>query len=158
MFRAAAEVSDLADGLILEHHEHLAEAPIVFIFRATATRSKGRMVLGRARLVKGLYAFLASLAAGEAPAEYDLEDDPSFFVMEIAEDWWAQATAAERAAVVDHELCHMAVDPESGDLELRGHDLEEFEAVVARHGLWRDEVVRFFGACGAGAGAACSVA
>lgn len=157
MYRAAPEVAELADGLIAEHHHGLVEAPILFIFREQAPRSKGRKVLGRARLVNGLYAFLASMAAGDAPEHYDAEVDLAFFVMEISEDWWSEADDAARAAVVDHELCHMAVDDETGELELRGHDLEEFNAVVARHGLWRDEVTRFLGACSASS-AACSVA
>ncbi|MBW3663561.1 MAG: hypothetical protein KY469_10715 [Actinobacteria bacterium] len=158
MYRLAPDVAQVAAPLVSQHHHRLVDAPIVYIFRDSAPRSRGRMVLGRARVTKGLPAFLAAVAAGDASEEYIEAQEYAFFVVEIAEDWWVGAEPGQRAAVVDHELCHLDVDDESGDLSLRGHDLEEFNDVVARHGLWRDDVSRFFGACGVGAAAACSVA
>lgn len=152
-YSAAPAVAEVAHPLIAAHHSHLSDVPIVYIFRDPAAVARGRVVLGRARRVAGLNAFLAALAAGEA-AEDDAEDH-SFFVMEIALEEWEGATRAERAAVVDHELCHFGVTDE-GDLEIRGHDLEEFDAVVRRHGLWREDVARFAGSCSAAA--ACAVA
>jgi hypothetical protein len=43
---------------------------------------------------------------------------------------------------VDHELTHCDVD-EEGKLSLRPHDLEEFNVIVRRYGLWRAEVQLF---------------
>lgn len=145
----------IAAGLITDHHRNLIDAPIVYVFISPAPKAHGRVILGRARKVSGLNAFLVALAAGEVNpleevgAEIDEEEDEvdhSFFVMEISWNEWRRASAEERAALVDHELCHFAVD-EEGALSIRGHDLEEFTAVVLRHGLWREDVQRFAGAC-----------
>lgn len=153
-YAPAPEVAETAAELINEHHSVLSVAPILYVFRAPALRTRGRVVLGTARKITGLAAFLADLAAGEVEDDIDLDDadvepeDRSFFVMEVAFDEWARATAEHRRALVDHELCHFAIDDE-GQLAIRGHDLEEFTAVVERHGLWRDDVRRFAGACSA---------
>lgn len=143
-YSAAPEVADIAAELITEHHDHLTGVPIVYVFRSHAAKSNGRVILGRARRVNGLNAFLAMLAAGEEDA-----DDHTFFVMEIAHDHWCTAEHGERVALVDHELCHFDVDPDDGSLLIRGHDMEEFLAVVHRHGLWREDVAAFAAVCGA---------
>ena len=146
-YRAAPDVAEMAAKLIEAYHSPLAEAPILYIFRDEAGKSKGRLVLGKARLVTGLHAFLVALAAGDADAQYS-ESDESFFVMEIAEDWWAPVSHGKREALVDHELCHF--DATEDKLRIRGHDLEEFAAVVERHGLWDESVKLFAAACGSG--------
>lgn len=143
-FYAAPEVASAAKQLIEKHHQHLAGVPIVYVFRSHAAKSKGRIVLGRARRVSGLNAFLAALAAG---ADEGDDRQHAFFVMEIALDHWSTATPAEQLALVDHELCHFDVD-EEGKLSIAGHDLEEFNAVVERHGVWRYDVAAFVNACG----------
>ncbi|SDU42295.1 putative metallopeptidase [Jiangella alkaliphila] len=65
--------------------------------------------------------------------------------------YWELLNEKQRVALVDHELCHFEViedDEVDGGRRLatRGHDLEEFTAVVERHGLWRPEVEAFAGA------------
>ena len=149
-YAPAPEVSVLAQELIAEHHRHLDQVPILYVFRDVAGVSRGRRVIGRARRIVGLYAFLVALAAGE-PAEDDEPDTPAFFVMEIAADWWDEATPAARRALVDHELCHFDVD-EDGVLSLLAHDVEEFAAVVARHGIWSPDLEAFAGVCAASEG------
>jgi hypothetical protein len=153
---AAPAVAEIADGLIEAHHTDLDGQPILYVFRDPAARRLGRVVLGSARRITGLNAFLVALAAGEAAGNLveAEERDYTFLLMEVAYDEWVQSTAAQRAALVDHELCHFGVDEdEDGELvlKIRGHDLEEFNAVVERHGLWRDDVQRFAGSCSAAA-------
>lgn len=144
----APEVATIAVRLIGDHHLHLAGVPIVYVFRSVAATSHGRVVLGKARRVTGLNAFLVALASGELDDVDDLEEtDHTFFVMEIARDHWEPATDLQRKALVDHELCHFDVDDETRALRIRGHDLEEFRAVVARHGLWREDLEAFAGVC-----------
>lgn len=63
-----------------------------------------------------------------------LDDDYAFLIC-IAADTWPGLTAAQRTAVVDHELCHCVVDSD-GPTTI-GHDYEEFAAIIERHGLWR---------------------
>lgn len=56
-------------------------------------------------------------------------------------------------ALVDHELHHIERDqenPDVGDSEawsIRDHDVEEFAAIIQRHGLWEHGVKRFAEAC-----------
>lgn len=145
----APEVAATAVPLIAEYHSQLADAPIVYVFRSPASRSRDRIVLGRALRVMGLNAFLVSLAAGEASVDYDeaIARDYSFFVMEIALEQWQEAAPEAQAALVDHELCHFRIDEETGELKIRAHDIEEFNAVARRHGAWSVDIRLFVDAC-----------
>lgn len=145
----APTVAATASALIAEHHQHLIAAPIVYVFRSPASRSRNRIVLGRAVRVLGLNAFLVAAAAGEATDDLfeATESDYSFFVMEIALEQWDDAPPPARVALVDHELCHFNVDTETGELRIRAHDIEEFNAVVARHGPWSTDVTAFLESC-----------
>lgn len=145
----APAVAETALPLIAEHHRHLMSVPIVYVFRSPASRSRNRIVLGRAVRVLGLNAFLVALAAGEATDDLfeAVDRDYSFFVMEIALEQWDLASPAARAALVDHELCHFDVDDETGELKIRAHDLEEFNEVALRHGSWSPDVAAFLEAC-----------
>ncbi len=147
----APDVAATAMPLIAEYHSDLASAPIVYVFRSPPSRSRDRIVLGRALRVMGLNAFLVALAAGEAPDDFldAVAADHTFFVMEIALEYWQDAAPEARAAIVDHELCHFYIDPENGELKIRAHDLEEFDEVVYRHGAWHEGIRSFVGACAA---------
>ena len=53
---------------------------------------------------------------------------------------WHALEDEPRLAVLDHELCH--VDrADDGSYKIRGHDLEEFHAIVGRHGDWRPGIL-----------------
>lgn len=149
-YAAAPEVASVADELIHEHHPVLADAPILYIFRYPAAVSKGRTILGRARLHTGLNAFVANLAGG-APHGH-AEFGHTFFIMEIAGYNWRNLKPAAQAALVDHELCHMTiVEDEDGirSLEILGHDVEEFLEVASRHGAWSPQLAALVSICGA---------
>lgn len=142
-YSTAHEVERIAEELIPAHHPHLSTVPIRYVWRDKATRSKGNIVLGKARKVSGLGAHLVHLVRKDEPPE-----EVDFFVLEIAADTWQKLTLAQRTALVDHELCHLGIDIPEGDeddrrLVIRGHDLEEFAAVVERHGLWRPAIETF---------------
>lgn len=143
-YREAPVAATIARDLIAAHHEHLADARIEFVFRDKANKSHGRIVLGTARKVGGLNAYLARAITTEPE---DLEPGPPFFLIELALDQWLELDDNGRRALVDHELCHClaAVDDETGELVLstRGHDLEEFTEIVDRHGLWKADLARF---------------
>lgn len=143
-FRPAPAVKVIAERLIADHHKDLAEAEprIEYVFRDKAAKSAGKSVWGRARKVSGLNAYLAG-DMDEVPADDD--EDLTLFAIEIAEDIWAQLDEQQRIALVDHELCHLQITEKDGRLVLglKHHDLEEFRAVIERHGLWRDDVEEF---------------
>lgn len=137
-YRHAPEVEAIAADLIRDEEQHkpLADVRVDCVYRDIHQKSKGRTVLAKARKVSGLNAYLAN---GEA-AQRD------FFVVEVAEDTWDKLTPEQQVALVDHELCHLAVefdDEGTPQLSLRGHDLEEFGAVVQRRGLWASHVANF---------------
>jgi Putative phage metallopeptidase len=75
------------------------------------------------------------------------------FVILLRRSFWRNETVtdAQRAALLDHELCHAGLKfDERGDPveDARGrpvyrtkkHDVEEFINVVKRHGIWRHEL------------------
>lgn len=140
---AAPEVERIAETLIEEHHKHLIGIPIRYVFRDKAASSRGKLVLGKARKSTGLNATLVHLVRHDEPPER-----VDFFVIEIAQNTWRAMTDDQKTALVDHELSHCLTEiPDGPDddvkLVLAGHDLEEFAAVVRRHGLWRPDLETF---------------
>lgn len=145
-YRRADEVARMGADLIAEHHHHLVDngdVRIEYLFCDPPPKSKGETVWGRARKVTGIGAWLA---AEEPPDDNDHHDPEPFFIIEIAEAVWNVLDHAGRKALLDHELCHLEVtidDDGDAKLSLAAHDVEEFEQVIRRHGLWRDNVRRF---------------
>lgn len=139
----AKDVETIVEQLVPEHHGHLDRPDVTIrcVYRDTIAKSRGRMVLGKARKISGLNAHLVGLVRRD-----DLGDDPAdFFVIEVPHEPWQALTEQQQLALVDHELSHLYVAiPEGPDedrkLVMISHDLEEFHAVVARHGLWRPDL------------------
>lgn len=136
-YSEAPEVEVIARELIETTHPHLAGVRIDYLFRDTAVVSGGKVKYGSARKAQGLMAFMSK---EEAP----------FFIIEIAQDRWADLPVKAKIALVDHELCHCGVeDVLDGEevidqkLFMIKHDLEEFNDIVRRHGLWRADVSAF---------------
>lgn len=82
---------------------------------------------------------------------------PYDFVIVLNESFWHDeaVTDKQRLALLDHELSHAAVkldaagDPVEDErgrvvFRIRKHDIEEFSAVVGRHGLYKSDLVAFF--------------
>lgn len=125
----APEVAEVAAPIIEEHHPHLLGVRVDYLFRSPPAIRNDKLVLGKARRVSGLTAFLAG--------------HPSpFFVIEIAGDPWQDLPEEKRRALVDHELSHCVLDEDEVP-RLHGHDVEEFVAIVERHGLWTSDVQAF---------------
>lgn len=146
----APEVERIAETLIRDHRRDLIEngaIRIEYLFRSEAALSKGREVWGTARKVTGLNAFLA-VDKGDAPVGRPGDDDEvePFFVIEIAHDIWQTLSRRQRIALVDHELTHLrVVTNEKGEtvLKLAGHDVEEFTAILRRHGTYKPDLAFF---------------
>lgn len=146
-YRPAVAVKRLADELVPKHHKDLVDVRIEYVFRSETAKSKGREVWGTARKISGLNAYL-SQKGGPSEAE---SGDVDYFVIEISEPVWQVLDAGQRRALVDHELCHCALEvsvnestgEETVALKTRPHDVEEFRAVVIRHGLWREDLGDF---------------
>lgn len=133
-YKDAPAVREIATQLIHEHHPHLTNASIRYVFRSEAQSKGGKLVLGTARKITGLNAYLFALALGTDPED--------FFVIEIARDTWEVLNLKQQHALVDHELHHCALDDE-GKLLIVPHDIEEFCAIVRKHGLWEPTLELF---------------
>lgn len=115
-----AMVREIAEA----HHQHLDGAKIAVIMRDTTPSSKGREV----------WATISKPTAKIKPLLSDCID----YVIVISEPAWIWMEAAQKRATIDHELCHAVID-DKGGFALRGHDYEEFGAILARHGFWRND-------------------
>ena len=127
--------------LIERHHEHLTNARIAVAWNLTWQPDvDGRCTLGKAKKASDL----------------DRELAPYDCVIMLRHEFFAssEVTDAQREALIDHELCHLEVELDGhGEPKLdtkgrtvyriRRHDLEEFSAVVARHGMWRKDIEAF---------------
>lgn len=135
------ETYALLDKLIGAHHPELAEAKIDLAWRFGFKEDKdGRLVLGRCKKCSDL----------------DREAHDLDFIIILNHEFWnnAQTSDAQRAALLDHELCHAAVSlDEQGEekqdehgryvYRVRKHDVEEFREIVERHGIWKQDLQQF---------------
>ena len=122
---APSSVIHTAEQLINQYHPHLHDARIAFVMRKEAPVTNGRTTMAKASKVTPLNQVLI---------EYD-------FLIWIAEDTWTSVTADQREALIDHELMHCAGNSDEG-WYMRQHDIEEFNAIIERHGMWRKDLVR----------------
>ena len=117
--KATPELLDIATELIDLYHPHLQDASIGFLFRSEAPKSNGHVTLGKAKKISAdMNMFM----------DYD-------FVIWVALDWWDRLKPGQKVALVDHELHHCWMDAE-GKPSMRPHDVEEFNAIIERHGFW----------------------
>lgn len=142
-FISAPDVEDIARELIEKYHGHLAGARIAYRSRvsvvpegsrsktAPSWRSRGHLLYGRTMRVSGPVRELT----GEDGEQVD-------FLVLVNGDVWNALSDDQKHAVVDHELSHCG-ENEAGNWAIEAHDVEEFGPVVARWGLWREEVRAF---------------
>jgi hypothetical protein len=124
-----------------ENHFETAQAKIGLAWRkGTKPNADGKIVLGRCVLISGLHRELI---------DYD-------FVIVLNREFWedAEFDRAKKLALIDHEMCHAAraldadgepmIDTKNRPVwRVRCHDVEEFEQIVARHGVWKRDLERF---------------
>jgi hypothetical protein len=136
----APEARRLATKLIEQYHKLLRNATILYLFSDQKPTKAGRPIMARTKKTSPLERFL-----GQSFSEGD-DAGVDYVVIFYAEEW-GKLTPAQRLALVDHELCHMTVeydeDTDEPSWGLQGHDLEEFRAVVQRHGLWQPDIEEF---------------
>jgi hypothetical protein len=136
-FYKADEVKAIAETLIADFHPHIGDLTVLYVFRSEHSEENGKVVLGKARKVSGLNAYLAWRHLVEDEDRGHGAPVSSFYVVEIAADTWLALTGPQRLALVDHELSHIGADG------LLSHDVEEFSGVIERHGLWRPALEEF---------------
>ena len=123
-FDNAPEVKEMAIRLIGQHHSHLVEAKIKYLFRSGAWVVCKETRLGSSQKCTGKEKFMTG---------YD-------FIMTINWDEWIKLDAKQREALVDHELLHCCrgEDDEDGypTWYTQDHTFKGFPQEIRRHGMW----------------------
>lgn len=136
-----SETYALMDKLIGAHHTEIADAKIALAWRFGFKEDKdGHIVLGKCKKCSDL----------------DREAHDFDFIIILNYEFWndGQTTDAQRAALLDHELCHASVSTDAQGEEkmdvhgryvyrVRKHDVEEFREIVDRHGIWKQDLQQF---------------
>ena len=129
----AESVEKIAKDLIRNYHSYLATQSIAYLFKNREMFSKGRCVLATAEKTS------AKVKALSEPAGYD-------FVIIVSYPTWLNLTSKQRSAVVDHELTHCFVeendDTGEATTKILPHDVDEFEEIIRRHGLYKKDLER----------------
>ena len=156
-YETATEAAQL--GLLLvntvDEHSHLRadSCRLAYLFRDEEVARGGKTVWASAHLVA------SRPPAGRYWSRFIrwslvniLGYEPTFLVL-IDRNIWAGLDARQKLALIDHELmhCSQATDQMgeprynqvTGDpiWALREHDIEEFDSIVTRHGLWKQDLV-----------------
>lgn len=154
--------------MLASHHEletlaGMIEAgtSIAFMMRMEEKTRQGRQILGTCYCRPSAQGDLRPLF--EQLLEDTLGYYPDFLVI-LDGLWWDEAAPEHREVLVFHEVLHAdqardkhgspRFDKQTGlpVPAIRGHDLEEFNAVVERYGAWSPDVREFAAALGRHAG------
>ena len=137
-------------------HAHLREHDIQFayLFRNAPKAKGGKVVLGSVHEptcqgdMRDVFEWMLGRLFGSLPD----------YVMILDRGFWEGVTPQTREALLYHELCHVkqALDEygsprfnrQTGEpiYRLVAHDLEEFNAVVAKYGAWSPDIADFIAA------------
>lgn len=127
--------------LVAKHHDHLREARIALAWaKSWKPDVDGRLVLGKCKKASDLDRELAA---------FD-------FIILLNKGFWLdfEVSDAQRRALLDHELCHAEraydqlgepiIDERGRHVyRIRKHDIEEFAAIVERHGCYKRDLEVF---------------
>lgn len=139
-YRLAPEVKAIAEELIeeVEDLEDLTGEPLVYVMMSESPKKNGRSVLGRAKKVSGLNAFLA---ARPRPEKFSEPVPPDLMVVEVSEFWWKSMPPAGQRGLVDHLLNHFEMDADTGVFRVLPPEFGEFPGTLRRHGFWRPDTM-----------------
>jgi hypothetical protein len=132
VYGTAELVETMATGLIPLFHPELATARFKYVFVDKASQKNGKPVRGKVRRITGILDFL-------------IDTD---FLMEIALDCWNEMQDSQRKALIDHllESCTGEENEEDGGAMkwgVREPDVQEFAAILRRHGAWHEDLAAF---------------
>ncbi len=137
----AGQPYELLAEIRAENHFDTAEAKIALAWRkGIKPNADGKILLGRCVKASDLQRELV---------DFD-------FVILLNKEYWEDPgfDRSKKLALLDHELCHAAravdsdgeptIDSKGRPVwRVRGHDVEEFEEIIARHGIWKRDLERF---------------
>lgn len=129
-------LADQIEQLVDQFHPDLAEAAIQCLFCEELPTNRGKRVLGKAKVMSEKERLLTGI---------DL-------LIDLDKTAWMLASERQRIALLDHELCHFLVKRDAEGHEIRDdqdrlmysstpHDIEEFNAIIRRHGAWKSDLL-----------------
>lgn len=124
--KATPEMLEICEELIGLHHDHLLDSIIAIISKHKSSTVGGKTILAT-----------ASIPSKKMRPLLDQDYD---FIIFISLVEWQGMDDAKRHALIDHELCHCGFN-DKRQPKIIGHDLEEFGAIIMRHGLWRGDLL-----------------
>lgn len=124
-FLMAQGLRGMAVQLINRHEtrfSHLAAAQFCVLWKRSGGEKAGKATLGQTQRAGGLVRFFAETE----------------FVIWLAADHLRtlEVTRQQLEALLFHELCHIAWDPQRGRRRLVGHDFQGFLTEVKEYGAW----------------------
>ena len=130
-YEHAEEVAQLATAKVLPRwHQGIQGASIAWLFDPDMMTARGKDVYAKIRKATAVETHLTG---------HEL-------ILVVSKPAWDAITEEQRIALIDHEFCHVETG-EDGDgnvaYSMVGHDLEEFRAVVKRHGDWSADITLF---------------
>lgn len=129
-YRDADQPQAIVKAMMLPLHRHLRKSRIGCVYRQQLAGKVGKMVLAHASKVGSKLKHWAELD----------------FLIELNWLAWTNMEPQQKLALIDHELCHFGMETkENGDEKclILPHDVEEFTPIVARWGLWKEDVRAF---------------
>lgn len=134
-----AEPYGILDRVVAEWHEPLHKASIALAWMLDVKPDRDdHLVLGKCKKASDL---------DREFREFDI-------VILLNAKAWRELNEKQRTALIDHELCHATPSlDKNGEVILderdricyrtRKHDIEEFHAVVKRHGMYLSDLAEF---------------
>ena len=125
---APVEVHEFVDNVRAQYHEEIGGYDLGIYFVDTLGENMGRPVAAKIKKASGFEKHVT---------EHDL-------ILFIDEHTWTGShnKVAYKTALIDHELSHVGIETtDKGEKRLRivGHEIEDFRAVIERHGDWANE-------------------
>jgi len=152
-YTPANPVAKVAAKVIREHHPHLIDARVSFLFVYPAPKQNGRDLPGRVGKVADKVNAILEASGSDSRCD---------FVVEVASDVWLTADNLAREALVDDlmtrcwwkwdEVLMATTDKKTGEEKqelhrvfkswtLRAPDVISFHEVLKRRGLWTEDLV-----------------
>lgn len=125
----AESVEEIAKKLIREHHTELVNTKIAYLYKNKPIKAKGREVIAFVSKCSGIV---------KAISKVDV-------VMIVSYPAFQPLNDSHKLAVIDHELTHLLIEEDSTGapkVRMLAHDVEEFSAIIERHGLYQEDLVR----------------
>lgn len=157
----AIEPNEVAQKLIKEALPDLGGFRVECLFCLEPRKINNKVALAYITVLRGINAYMArrndpdfiERVTGCGPDEWAPPDES--FLIVVWQRAWEELKPQQREALIYHELLHANVEFDSDGqpkLGLVGHDIEEFDDVVRRYGVWLEDIADFAEAIEAGKG------